>query len=105
LGEVALPGVPLLTVADLSSVTLTVYVPESQYGTLSLGQSVSVSVDTFPDETFTGTVNFINDQAEFTPKNVQTQKERVNLVYAIKIALPNPDGKLKPGMPADVVFK
>lgn len=104
-GEVALPGIPLLTVADLNSVTLTVYVPESQYGTLSLGQSVSVSVDTFPNETFAGTVNFINEQAEFTPKNVQTQEERVNLVYAIKITLPNPDGKLKPGMPADVVFK
>ncbi len=103
-GEVALPGVTVLTIADLNTVTLTVYVPESQYGTLTLGQSVSVSVDTFPNETFAGTVDFISDQAEFTPKNVQTQEERVNLVYAIKITLPNPDRKLKPGMPADATF-
>lgn len=105
LGEVALPGVTLFTIADLNTVKLTVYVPESQYGQLQLGQPVSVAVDTFPDETFTGTVDFISDEAEFTPKNVQTQEERVNLVYAVKITLPNPDGKLKPGMPADAVFE
>ena len=104
LGEVALPGVTLFTIADLNTVKLTVYVPESKYGQLQLGQQVSVTVDTFPDQTFSGTVDFISDEAEFTPKNVQTQEERVNLVYAVKITLPNPDGKLKPGMPADAVF-
>ncbi len=104
-GEVALPGVTLMTVADLNNVTLTVYVPEAKYGRLKLGQEVAVMVDTFPDETFPGTINYISDEAEFTPKNVQTQEERVNLVYAVKIALPNPDGKLKPGMPADAMFK
>ncbi len=105
LGEVALPGVTLLTIADLNTVKLTVYVPESQYGQLQLGQQVSVMVDTFPNQIFTGTVDFISDEAEFTPKNVQTKEERVNLVYAVKITLPNPDGKLKPGMPADAVFE
>ena len=105
LGEVALPGITLLTIADLNTVKLTVYVPESQYGRLQLGQQVSVTVDTFPDQTFSGTVDFISDEAEFTPKNVQTKEERVNLVYAVKITLPNPDGKLKPGMPADAVFE
>ncbi len=103
-GEVALPGVTLLTIADLDTVTLTVYVPESEYGQLKLGQSVTVGVDTFPDETFAGTIEYISDKAEFTPKNVQTQQERVNLVYAIKISLQNSAGKLKPGMPADAMF-
>jgi len=103
-GEMAVPGMSLLTLADLSSVTLTVYVPEPDIGQLSLGQEVDVFVDSFPGEAFTGHITFINDKAEFTPKNVQTKEERVNTVFAVKIKLDNPEQKLKPGMPADAIL-
>jgi HlyD family secretion protein len=103
-GEMAVPGMSLLTLADLSSVTLTVYVPEPDMGKLSLGQEVDVFVDSFPGEAFTGHITFINNEAEFTPKNVQTREERVNTVFAVKIKLDNPTQKLKPGMPADAVL-
>jgi HlyD family secretion protein len=103
-GEVALPGAPLMTLADLDSLTLTLYVPENELGQVQLGQSVSVTVDAYPDRVFPGTVAFISDQAEFTPKNVQTREERENLVFAVKVNLPNPDHALKPGMPADAQF-
>jgi len=103
-GEMATPGMALLTLADLSSVTLTVYVPEPDIGKLSLGQEVDVFVDSFPGEAFTGHITFINNEAEFTPKNVQTKEERVNTVFAVKIKLDNPEQKLKPGMPADAIL-
>ncbi len=103
-GEMAVPGMSLLTLADLSSVTLTVYVPEPDIGKLSLGQEVDVFVDSFPGEAFTGNITHISDRAEFTPKNVQTKEERVNTVFAVKIKLDNPDQKLKPGMPADAIL-
>ena len=102
-GEVALPGAPLMTLADLDNVTLTIYVPENQLGEVQLGQPVAVRVDAYPDRTFGGTVSFIASQAEFTPKNVQTREERVNMVFAVKVKLPNEDHALKPGMPADAV--
>lgn len=104
LGEVALPGVPLMTLADLDNLTLTVYVPEDQLGQVQLGREVSVTVDSYPGETFTGTVIFVSSQAEFTPKNVQTLEERVNMVFAVRVHLPNPGHLLKPGMPADAVI-
>jgi multidrug efflux pump subunit AcrA (membrane-fusion protein) len=104
MGEVALPGAPLMTLADLDKVTLTIYVPEDQLGQVQLGQPVSVTVDAYPDRTFQGRVVFISSQAEFTPKNVQTREERVNMVFAVKVRLPNPDHALKPGMPADAVL-
>jgi multidrug resistance efflux pump len=103
-GEVALPGTTLLTIADLNSVTLTVYVPDSQYGRLQVGQAVEVRVDSYPGRIFIGQISRISDEAEFTPKNIQTQEERVSLVYGIKITVPNGDSLLKPGMPADVIF-
>jgi multidrug efflux pump subunit AcrA (membrane-fusion protein) len=103
-GEVAIPGTSLLTVADLDEVTLTVFVSEADYGRLRQGQAVAVQVDSFPGETFTGVITRISDEAEFTPKNVQTQEERVSLVYAVKITIPNESHRLKPGVPADVVF-
>ncbi|MBN1992642.1 MAG: efflux RND transporter periplasmic adaptor subunit [Anaerolineae bacterium] len=103
-GEMAVPGMSLLTLADLTNVTLTVYVPEPDIGKLSLGQKVEVFVDSFPGEAFTGHITYISDEAEFTPKNVQTKEERVNTVFAVKIKLDNPDQRLKPGMPADAVL-
>ncbi|GIK37212.1 MAG: hypothetical protein BroJett011_10450 [Chloroflexota bacterium] len=103
-GETAVPGTPLLTLADLTDLTLTVYVPEPDIGQVTLGQKVKVFVDTFPGEPFTGRVTYISDEAEFTPKNIQTQEERANTVFAVKIKLENEDQRLKPGMPADAIF-
>jgi multidrug resistance efflux pump len=103
-GEVAAQGAPLLTVATLDTLQLTVYLPESRLGQITLGQQVAVSVDSFPDRTFTGTVTYIADKAEFTPRNIATKEERVNLVFAVDIELDNEDGALKPGMPADARF-
>ena len=103
-GELAVPGAPLLTIADLDEVTLTVYVPEADLGQVSLGQPVEVTVDAYSD-TFAGKVSYIASQAEFTPKNVQTQEERVHMVFAVKIRLENAEHRLKPGMPADAAFQ
>lgn len=103
-GELASPGAPLFTLADLDEVTLTVYVPEAELGKVALGQSAEVSVDAY-DEIFTGQVSHIASEAEFTPRNVQTQEERVHMVFAVKIRLDNPQHLLKPGMPADAVFE
>jgi multidrug resistance efflux pump len=79
-GEMAVPGASLMTVADLDEVTLTVYIPEDEIGRVKVGQAVEVSVDSFPGKVFEGRVSYISSEAEFTPKNVQTQKERVNMV-------------------------
>lgn len=102
-GELAAPGAALFTMADLDKVTLTVYVPEAELGKVSLGQAVEVSVDAY-DQVFQGRVSAIASEAEFTPKNVQTQEERVHMVFAVKVRLDNADHLLKPGMPADALF-
>lgn len=104
-GEFVQPGAVALTMADLTNITITVYVPEDLYGKISLGQQAEVSADSFPGETFTAKVIQIADQAEFTPRNVQTVEGRSSTFYAIKLQVDNPEGKLKIGMPADVVFK
>ncbi len=103
-GEVVAQGAPLVTLARLDEVRLRVFVPENRLGRLHLGQQAEIRVDSFPDRTFTGTVSFISDRAEFTPRNVATEEERVNLVFAVEITIPNPEQRLKPGMPADVTF-
>jgi len=103
-GEMAVPGASLMTVANLDEVTLKVYIPEDEIGRVKVGQAVEVSVDSFPGKVFEGRVSYIASQAEFTPKNVQTQKERVNMVFAVKVKVPNPNHELKPGMPADAVI-
>jgi multidrug resistance efflux pump len=104
IGEMALPGASLLTLGDPTSVNLIVYVPEPDIDTVAIGQKVHVYVDAFPGVPFTGTVTYISDKAEFTPKNVQTKEERMNTVFAVKIRLENEDQRLKPGMPADAVL-
>lgn len=100
-GELATPGLPLLTLADLDTVRLTLYIPENLYGQVQLGHSVRVFVDSYPGRAFQGEVVYISPEAEFTPKDVQTEKERVHLVYAVRVRVPNPGHLLKPGMPAD----
>ena len=103
-GEVALPGGTLAVLADLGNLAVTVYLPESRYGEVKLGDAANVTVDSFPGQVFRGTVQHIADQAEFTPRNVQTPVGRRTTVFAVKLAVENPESKLKPGMPADVVF-
>jgi HlyD family secretion protein len=104
-GEITTSGGSLLVVADLSTVTLTVYIPEDQYGNVYLGQNYPVSVDSFPGEIFIGQVTHIANQAEFTPRNAQSVQGRKNTVYAVKLTILNPNFDLKPGMPADVTMK
>ena len=104
IGELAIPGAPLFTLANLEEVMLTVYVPEAELGQVSLGQKVKVTVDAY-DDVFLGEVTLIASQAEFTPRNVQTREERVHMVFAIKITLANADHRLKAGMPADAEFE
>lgn len=104
-GEVAVPGSPLMYVLDLDHLTLTVYVPETRVALISPGDRVRVTVDAYPGETFEGQVARVADMAQFTPSNVQTQEERVKLVFAVEISLSDPTGRLKPGMPADAVFE
>ncbi|MCG3161979.1 MAG: hypothetical protein DCC59_14995 [Chloroflexi bacterium] len=104
IGETVAPGGIVMSIGHLQEVELVVYIPETEYGKVRLGDQVSISVDSFPGETFIGTVVNISDKAEFTPRNVQTVEGRRATVYGIKISVPNPDLKLKPGMPADVTF-
>ncbi len=104
-GEFVQPGATLLILADLSDLKITVYVPEDRYGEISLGQEATLSVDSFPGETFFAVVVNIANTAEYTPRNVQTVEGRSSTVYAVKLQVDDSAGKLKPGMPADVVFE
>jgi HlyD family secretion protein len=103
-GKLVGAGMTTMTIARLETVDLTVYVPEDKYGVISLGDAVSVTVDSYPNTVFNGIVDHIADAAEFTPRNVQTVEGRKATVYAIRISLPNAELQLKPGMPADVTF-
>jgi HlyD family secretion protein len=104
MGTVVSPGAIMMTMGTLDHLTITVYVPEDQIGKIKLAQAAKVTVDSFPGETFKATVSYISDQAEFTPRNVQTVSGRKNTVFAVKLTLEDTTGKLKPGMPADVDF-
>ncbi|MCS6938986.1 MAG: efflux RND transporter periplasmic adaptor subunit [Roseiflexus sp.] len=103
-GEQVTPGAPLMTIGSLDTVRLTVYISEADIGRVRLGQTAEVTVDSFPGRVFRGTVTFIAQNAEFTPRNVQTREERATTVFAVRVELPNADHALKPGMPADVTL-
>jgi hypothetical protein len=103
-GSVVNAGAVMLTVGRTDELTITVYVPEDRIGEVVLGQTANVSVDSFPGVVFKSVVTYISDQAEFTPRNVETVSGRKNTVFAVKLTLSDTSGKLKPGMPADVVF-
>ncbi len=100
--EFVSPGTSVLTMANLGQVWLRAYVEEGDLGRVKVGQKARVSSDTYPGKQYEGRVSFIASEAEFTPKSVQTRKERAKLVYRIKIEIPNPAMELKPGMPVDV---
>ncbi len=101
LGEVVVPGTPVVTLADLDHMWLRAYIAETDLGRIRWGQEATITTDTYPGKQYRGRVSFISSSAEFTPKSVQTYKERVTLVYRIKIDVENPNHELKPGMPAD----
>jgi HlyD family secretion protein len=101
LGEVVAPGSPVVTLADLDHIWLRAYIAETDLGRIHWGQEATVTTDTYPGKQYYGRISFISSSAEFTPKSVQTYKERVTLVYRIKIDIDNPNHELKPGMPAD----
>lgn len=103
-GEVISPGLTVITLGIMERMTITVYLPENQYGRVSVGDPARVEVDSFPGETFTAEIVRIADEAEYTPRNVQTEEERQSTVYAIELALTSTEGRLKPGMPVDVIF-
>lgn len=103
-GEVATPGATLLTLARLDNLTITVYIAEDRYGRINLGDTAQVTVDSYPGAIFAAQVIYIADRAEYTPRNVQTQEGRKTTVFAVKLAINNHAGMLKPGMPADVLF-
>ena len=100
-GEVVAPGREVISLADLKTVDLKIFVSETEIGKIKHGQTVTVKTDSFADKTYPGRIAFIAPEAEFTPKIIQTRQERVKLVYLVKITVANPHQELKPGMPAD----
>lgn len=100
-GEVVNPGFPIVILIDPDDLWLRVFIPESEIGLVGIGRKAAVTVDSFPNRRFEGKVVEISSKAEFTPRTVQTKKERVNLVFGVKIRLDNSERLLKPGMPAD----
>jgi HlyD family secretion protein len=105
-GESTPPGAAVFTLMDPADRWVRIYVREDRIGAVSLGQEAAITSDTYRDRSYEGRVTFIASEAEFTPKNVQTQEERVKLVYAVKVRITgDPDRVLKPGMPADVEIR
>jgi HlyD family secretion protein len=104
-GEATTPTRQAITLSDLSSVKIKIYVGETEIGKVKPGQKADVKVDSLPGKTFEGTVSYISPEGEFTPKIIQTQKERVKLVYLVEVIVSNPNLELKTGMPADAWLK
>ena len=106
-GEVVTPGATVAKLVELDRPHLTMYAPEPQLGKVKIGQRVAVTTDTYPGRVYSGTVYWIADTPEFTPRNVQTPDERIKLVFQVKVAVENARRELKPGMPADarIAFK
>lgn len=100
-GEVIQPGTPVFTAVDLNNLWVTAYINEADLARVKLNQEAYVTTDTYPGKKYKGRVSFISSEAEFTPKTIQTQEERVKLVYRIKVRVDNSSLELKPGMPAD----
>lgn len=103
-GELVSPGTTVLTVSELDRVHVMLFVTEKELGRVRLGGEADVTIDAVPGRVFKGRVTFISPEAEFTPKNIQTKEDRVKLVFGVKVEIPNPDGALKPGLPADAVI-
>jgi HlyD family secretion protein len=100
-GEVVSPGTPVFTAIDLNNIWVTAYINETDIGRVKLNQKAYVTTDSYPNKKYSGWVSFINNEAEFTAKFIQTTEERVKYVYRIKVRVDNSSLELKPGMPAD----
>ena len=103
--EVVQAGQTIFTIADLHNIWLTAYINETDLAKVKLNQEVEVKVDSYPGKTYQGRISFISQEAEFTPKQIQTTEERTKLVYRIKVMIDNSHLELKPGMPADGYIK
>jgi RND family efflux transporter MFP subunit len=104
-GDLATPGAVIVSVSKLDTVKLTIYVSETELPRVKLGAEAEVRIDGGAQKRYPGKVTYISPTAEFTPKNIQTREDRVKLVFGVKIQIPNPDGALKPGLPADATVK
>jgi HlyD family secretion protein len=104
-GELVTPGSTVVTLSELASVYVMIYVTEKELGRIKLGDDVEVRIDAFPARAFPGKITYISPEAEFTPKNVQTKEDRVKLVFGVKVEIENREGTLKPGLPADAVIR
>ena len=104
-GEMVFPGAQILKIGDLKAAWLKIYIPEKRVGRVRLGATAVVYADAYARQQFRGKVTWIAREAEFTPKNIQVKEERSQLVFAVKIAIDNPDEKLMPGMPADAEIR
>jgi HlyD family secretion protein len=104
-GELVTQGATIVTLSELDSVYVMIYVTEKELGRIHLGDTAEVKIDTFPNRAFSGKVTYISPEAEFTPKNIQTKQDRVKLVFGVKVEIENREGLLKPGLPADAVIR
>ena len=104
-GELVNPGSTVVTVSELDSVYVMIYLMEEEVGRVRLGDTVDVKIDGLPDKVFAGKITYISPEAEFTPKNVQTKEDRVKLVFGVKVVIENREGLLKPGLPADALIR
>lgn len=104
-GELVSPNTPIMTIGDLSSVKVTIYVPLMELARLKYGQEAAITIDGLEKREFAGKITYISNEAEFTPKNVQTKDERIKQVFKVEVTAANPDFVLKPGVPADVAIK
>src|SRR6266852_8606131 len=104
-GDLIAPNTPVATLLEKDQIYVRIYIPETEYGRLKLGQKAEVRVDSFPKTVFEGVLEQINQQAEFLPRNVQTREERVHQVFGVKIRINDPAGKVLAGMAADVKLK
>jgi HlyD family secretion protein len=103
-GEAVLPGANILTVVDTREAKATFFLPNAELAAAAPGLTVTVQADAYPNERFVGTIRRVAAEAEFTPKNIQTREDRDRLVYGVEVRIPNPDGKLRPGMPVEVTI-
>lgn len=104
-GEAVLPGAKLMTLVDLSEVRATFFLPNAELASAKAGGQVQVRADAYPGEHFPGHIRHVSAKAEFTPRNVQTREDRDRLVYAVEVEIPNPDGRLRAGMPVEVAIE
>jgi multidrug resistance efflux pump len=104
-GDIIAPNTPVATLLERDQIYVRIYIPETEYGLMKVGQKAEVRVDSFPKQVFDGVVEQINQQAEFLPRNVQTREERVHQVFGVKIRINDPAGRVMAGMAADVKLK